>query len=234
MSDMGRISIKSKHSWWGSIVYIEQGIAWRAVIHPEHAAHLVTLRPGESYDWTDEQGDHWELERPKAGKPGAELIRIERDGYRRRPVTVPWGRLLQHLKKAQANKGGEAPEYVKKFHGTSSTAETLRKMHGGKRRKPKKAGSGYRPCACRDCMEIAIGGPGAYCHECVAAGCPDYQGQPGMSQECQAMKAYGGEDPIEEHEFLSARHHRGGKRRHAPTPPSRLTALVADINRMTK
>jgi hypothetical protein len=46
--------------------------------------------------------------------------------------------------------------------------------------------SGYTPCACRDCMEIAIGEPGeAYCHECESAGCPEYQGVEGMSQECQ-------------------------------------------------
>jgi hypothetical protein len=31
--------------------------------------------------------------------------------------------------------------------------------------------NGYRPCACRDCMEIAIGPPGAYCHDCATAGC---------------------------------------------------------------
>jgi hypothetical protein len=53
------------------------------------------------------------------------------------------------------------------------------------------AESGYRPCACRDCFEIAIGEPGAYCHECDDAGCPGYQGQPGMSQECQAPSTYG-------------------------------------------
>lgn len=47
--------------------------------------------------------------------------------------------------------------------------------------------SGYRPCACRDCMEIAIG---SYCHECEDAGCSDYQGVEGMSQECQSEHAY--------------------------------------------
>jgi hypothetical protein len=57
--------------------------------------------------------------------------------------------------------------------------------------------SGYVPCACRDCMETAIADrskPLAYCHECEAAGCPDYQGQPGMSQECRAPSAYGGDE----------------------------------------
>ena len=39
-------------------------------------------------------------------------------------------------------------------------------------------------------METAIGTPGAFCHECIAAGCPGYQGQPGMPQECQAPGAY--------------------------------------------
>jgi hypothetical protein len=61
----------------------------------------------------------------------------------------------------------------------------------------KRRESGYRPCACRDCFEIAIGEPGAYCHECDDAGCPGYQGQPGMSQECQAPGAYGGGDDDE-------------------------------------
>lgn len=46
--------------------------------------------------------------------------------------------------------------------------------------------SGYVSCACRDCMEIAIGAPGAFCHECEDAGC---EGE----RECQAAEAYGGE-----------------------------------------
>jgi hypothetical protein len=47
--------------------------------------------------------------------------------------------------------------------------------------------SGYVSCKCRDCLEIAIASDneGAYCHECEDAGCPDYQGVDGMSQECQ-------------------------------------------------
>ena len=47
--------------------------------------------------------------------------------------------------------------------------------------------TGYRPCACRDCMEIAIGGRGAMCHECEDAGCNG-------DRECLAAGAYGGED----------------------------------------
>lgn len=52
--------------------------------------------------------------------------------------------------------------------------------------------SGYVPCACRDCFEIAIGTPGALCHTCDDAGCnPD--------RECQGADAYGGEpDPPSE------------------------------------
>lgn len=46
--------------------------------------------------------------------------------------------------------------------------------------------SGYRPCACRDCFEIAIGEPGALCHACEDAGCAG-------DRECQAAGAYGGE-----------------------------------------
>jgi len=30
---------------------------------------------------------------------------------------------------------------------------------------------GYQSCACRDCMEIAIGIPGAFCNECEEADC---------------------------------------------------------------
>ena len=47
--------------------------------------------------------------------------------------------------------------------------------------------SGYVPCACRDCMEIAIGETGeALCHECEAADCEPRAG------ECTAPGAYGG------------------------------------------
>lgn len=45
--------------------------------------------------------------------------------------------------------------------------------------------SGYRYCQCRDCLELLIGNPGDYCEDCIEAGCPDYKGHPGMSQECQ-------------------------------------------------
>lgn len=60
--------------------------------------------------------------------------------------------------------------------------------------------SGYRACACRDCMEIAIGEGKrpAYCHACESAGCPDYQGMRGMSQECQVDNAYGEDEETEE------------------------------------
>lgn len=45
--------------------------------------------------------------------------------------------------------------------------------------------TGYYHCACRDCMEILVGEEGDFCDECIEAGCPDYQGQKDMSQECQ-------------------------------------------------
>lgn len=52
--------------------------------------------------------------------------------------------------------------------------------------------TGYVHCACRDCFETAIGKAGkAFCHACEEAGCPDYQGVEGMSQECQSAGAYG-------------------------------------------
>ena len=60
---------------------------------------------------------------------------------------------------------------------------------------PKLGESGYQDCACRDCFELVVAHPGAFCEGCIEAGCPDYQGQEGMSQECQAPHAYcdGGE-----------------------------------------
>jgi hypothetical protein len=57
--------------------------------------------------------------------------------------------------------------------------------------------TGYTACACRDCMELAIRGPGEkepYCADCEAAGCADCQGVSGISQECRAAGAYGGDD----------------------------------------
>ena len=45
------------------------------------------------------------------------------------------------------------------------------------------ADTGYRPCACRDCMEIAIGDEGAFCLSCEAAGCSG-------DGECDAPEAY--------------------------------------------
>jgi len=51
--------------------------------------------------------------------------------------------------------------------------------------------SGYMYCTCRDCFELIVGEEGDYCDDCIEAGCPDYQGQKGMSQECQGKHAYG-------------------------------------------
>jgi hypothetical protein len=50
--------------------------------------------------------------------------------------------------------------------------------------------SGYVPCQCRDCMEIAIRSDDGshYCLECQEANCADYQGVAGMSQECQKLR----------------------------------------------
>jgi hypothetical protein len=48
-------------------------------------------------------------------------------------------------------------------------------------------------------METAIADrskPLAYCHECEAAGCPDYQGQPGMSQVCQVPFTYADDEGL--------------------------------------
>jgi hypothetical protein len=49
------------------------------------------------------------------------------------------------------------------------------------------APSGYRPCACRDCFDTAIGIVGAMCLECQEHGC-DYQ------SDCERPDAYGAEE----------------------------------------
>jgi hypothetical protein len=51
------------------------------------------------------------------------------------------------------------------------------------------AESSYRPCACRDCFETAIGIIGALCNECEPAGCTFGEGY-----DCQRYDAYGAED----------------------------------------
>lgn len=53
--------------------------------------------------------------------------------------------------------------------------------------------SGYTHCRCRDCFETVVSDDMSdpdYCDECKEAGCPDYQGVEGMSQECQRPDAY--------------------------------------------
>ena len=59
--------------------------------------------------------------------------------------------------------------------------------------------TGYVHCACRDCFETAIGKLGeAFCHACEDAGCPDYQGITGMTQECQVEPELEEESDAEE------------------------------------
>lgn len=48
--------------------------------------------------------------------------------------------------------------------------------------------SGYCPCACRDCPEVAIRSDGetdALCHDCEAVGCEPNNG------ECARLDGYG-------------------------------------------
>lgn len=57
--------------------------------------------------------------------------------------------------------------------------------------------SGMTGCKCRDCMELTVSDDSDhpdFCFECIDAGCPDYQGVEGMSQECQRPDAYGSPD----------------------------------------
>lgn len=54
--------------------------------------------------------------------------------------------------------------------------------------------SGYVPCACRDCFDIAIAdnqADGALCHECEEAGCGHNDG------ECKRSDAYGADEPAD-------------------------------------
>jgi hypothetical protein len=79
-------------------------------------------------------------------------------------------------------------EEVKNDHGLDGTkiipiTNFLQSITG---KKAQRTGSGYRPCSCRDCMEIAIGEKGALCHDCQKAGC-----SPLGDEECQAPGAYG-------------------------------------------
>lgn len=56
--------------------------------------------------------------------------------------------------------------------------------------------SGYVPCACRDCMDIAISGDDgrpALCGECEEAGCIRHSERPGFlvgHEECQRIDMY--------------------------------------------
>jgi len=56
--------------------------------------------------------------------------------------------------------------------------------------------SGYVPCACRDCPDIAIGEVGALCLECEEVDCEPLPLRPfpGVLSmfECQREHAYGG------------------------------------------
>lgn len=53
----------------------------------------------------------------------------------------------------------------------------------------------YVFCACRDCMDLAIGQPGALCSDCDAAGCEPY------TEDCECPDAYGIDDEATTHEI---------------------------------
>jgi hypothetical protein len=62
--------------------------------------------------------------------------------------------------------------------------------------------NGYRPCACRDCMETAIGEPGALCLDCEEHGCEVWPGEGneerGTRYDCESPDAYGGYQDFDE------------------------------------
>ena len=44
---------------------------------------------------------------------------------------------------------------------------------------------GYQPCGCRDCIDIAVGEPGALCWACEEAGC-DGEGECSRDEDPEA------------------------------------------------
>lgn len=89
--------------------------------------------------------------------------------------------------------------------------------------------SGYTPCACRDCFEIAISSDvkrPEFCHDCAEAGCI-------RDTECSAPGAYGCDEDQPE-DGPTAEDERGWDAREdgepAPIPPSLVSAPEARLN----
>lgn len=58
--------------------------------------------------------------------------------------------------------------------------------------------SGYHPCPCRDCFEIAIGteedGAASFCHACESAGCERGEHECSVEPELEEENAHDRED----------------------------------------
>jgi hypothetical protein len=57
------ISIKKSEHSWGTLILVEKGIDYRAVLHPEHQEMILSLADGETKKFEDEQGIKWNATR---------------------------------------------------------------------------------------------------------------------------------------------------------------------------
>jgi hypothetical protein len=73
------------------------------------------------------------------------------------------------------------------FNGFASLSPNAKEIYNDACQRLGLGDGGYKPCACPDCMETAIGWGHPMCSDCVDAGC-DGEG------ECQAPGAYGGDE----------------------------------------
>jgi hypothetical protein len=78
------------------------------------------------------------------------------------------------------------------FNGYASLTANGREIYNALCERFSLGDGGYKPCACRDCFEIAIGYGNPLCNECEEAGCE------GGETECQAPGAYGCDEDEDE------------------------------------
>lgn len=204
MSDLGKLIVWSESHEWGSIVYIEKGHSWRAVIHPEHLGGLLGLDDVHriaTHEWTDEQGYRWRIVRSAVlGRIRTTLFRLEH-GHGQEMANIPWDRLLKHLKRAAQNPGYNPP-----------------RASGGKRRSGAK--SKKSPPPGWKLQDGTLYGGQAVIWVVDPSG--------------RTFGALSSRQAAVNHAWRLERKRRyiGGKQRHSS--PSRLGALVSDINRLVR
>jgi len=103
------------------------------------------------------------------------------------------------------------------FNGFESLSQNGREIYNALCERLMLGDGGYKPCACRDCFEIAIGYGAPLCHACKKAGCTPCTCDSGdegrysrvgkcaafndhfhTHEECQAPGAYGADEEEEE------------------------------------